>query len=153
MTLEVEGFDSSLDAVEWVVRFVLSFLPLLGMEGCKYWFDLRFSKSRLDVPPNFFLSLERSSLTGEGLMSSFEGGSTRGCSKVDWGLMSSVSSLSRFAFKHASSQRDRDTFDQWNWSQSLPAISEDLMLSLLGSSSKSWYLKWWSMSDSFSSRW
>ena len=105
------------------------------------------------LSPKNFLSLEGSSLMCTGLMSNFEGSSTIGCSNVDWRLISFVSSWLRFLFEDDSLEYDGDALDRWDWSQRLPTILEDWMLLSLSSSSKSWYLKWWSMPDSSSSSW
>ena len=44
VALEFEGFDSSLDTGERVTKFVLAFVPFLGVESWTFSFDLRFSK-------------------------------------------------------------------------------------------------------------
>ena len=84
VNFQLKGFDYYLGTGKEVTRFVLAFVPFLGVEGWALFLDFMFSKSCMGFFPKSFLSLEDSSLMGIGLMSSFEGGSTRGCSKVDF---------------------------------------------------------------------
>ena len=62
---------------------------------------------------------------GTVFMSSFEVGLTRGCSNVDWRLISSISSWERLVFDYCYLEGDRDTLDRWDWSQRLHTTSED----------------------------
>ena len=75
---ESESFDSSLDAGEGVIRFVLVFLPFLGVERWALFPDFRVLRSQIDFLPKSFLSLEGYYLMGTCLTSSFDGSSTRG---------------------------------------------------------------------------
>ena len=51
VTLELEGFHSSLGAGEGVKKFVLSFVAFLGLEGWTFFLGFRLSNSCMEFCP------------------------------------------------------------------------------------------------------